>query len=77
MSSISVSTEQKAEFDDRFPDKSHKEAMQELLDAHKRDNGQVVDPEAIADEIKHSVAADIEQSVYRGVREAIKKLARE
>jgi len=72
MASISVDDSTKAEFDDMKPDNlTHDEFVDELLKAYKRDNGQVVDPSEIADEIRRQAAADIELAAYRGVIEAI------
>jgi len=76
MTSISVDESTKAEFDDLKPEGStHNEFMVELLKAKKRDNGQVVDPSEIADEIRRQAAADIELAAYRGVIEAIDERA--
>jgi len=72
VTSISVDETTKNEFDELKPDNmTHNEFVVELLQAKKRDNGQVVDPSEIADEIRRQAAADIELAAYRGVISAI------
>lgn len=75
MSSISVSDATKAEFDDAKPDElTHDEFVSELLDAYRRDNGQVVNPSEIVDRVTAETAAHVELAAYRGCREALEDL---
>jgi len=72
MTSISISEDTKTEFDERKPaDLTHDEFVQELLAAHKRDNGEVVDVQALVDDVNKQTAASVELAAYRGVSQAI------
>jgi len=74
MSSISVDRQTKSEFDELKPeDATHDEFVQDLLDAYRRDNGQMVDVDSIVDDIEKQVAANIELAAYRGVKDALGK----
>jgi len=75
MSSLNVSQATKREFDALQPDNdSQDEFVQKLIAAHKRDDGQVVDPEAIAREVEHKVATKCETAAYRGIKDALGEL---
>jgi hypothetical protein len=74
MSSISVSNQTKSEFDELKPDEiTHDEFVQELLDAYRRDNGEVVDVDDLVDGIEKQVATKIELAAYRGIQDALGK----
>jgi len=73
--SISIKDDTKAKFDEMKPDDvTHDEYVVELLKAKQRDDGQIVDPAAIVDEITRQTAAEVELASYRGVRAAIEDL---
>lgn len=76
MSSINCDADTKEQFDKLQPDDmTQSEFMAELIEAKKRDDGQVVNPEKIADEIvekvTHRTASEVELSAFRGVKEAL------
>ena len=72
MSSISVDRQTKSDFDDLKPDgMTHDEFVQELLDAYRRDNGEVVNVDEIVADIEKQVAANVELAAYRGVQDAL------
>jgi hypothetical protein len=72
MASISISNNTKTEIDDLKPDDmTYKEFADELVAAYRRDNGEVVDVDAMVDVILKRVAANIEVAAYRGVTEAL------
>jgi len=72
MTSIKVSSETKREFDEMKPeDDTHDEFVEKLLAAKRRDDGEVVDVETIAEDVKEQVASAIEIAAYRGVQEAL------
>jgi len=74
MSSISVHNQTKSDFDKLKPDElTHDEFMQELLDAYRRDNGEIVDVDDLVDGIERQVAAKIELAAYRGIQDALGK----
>jgi hypothetical protein len=74
MSSISVSNQTKSEFDELKPGEiTHDEFVQELLDAYRRDNGEVVDVDDLVDGIEKQVATKIELAAYRGIQDALGK----
>jgi len=76
LASISVDQETKAAFDERKPDDlTHDEFVQELLAAHKRDNGEVVDVQELVDSVNKQTAASVELAAYRGVSQAIEDKA--
>jgi len=52
-------------------DMSYKEFVDELVAAYRRDNGEVVDIDAMVDAIVERVATNVELAAYRGVEEAI------
>jgi hypothetical protein len=71
-SSVSINDDTKREFDDRKPDSmTHDEFMQELLAAHARDNGEIVDVESIVEQINHRIASNVELASYRGTAAAL------
>lgn len=76
MSSISVSSDTKSEFNELQPeDTTHDEFVQELLAAYRRDDGEIINPDALADEIvakvHKQIAASVELSAYKGVQDAL------
>lgn len=72
MSSISVTASTKSDFDDLQPEEwTQDEFVSELLAAYRRDNGEVVNPDNIADAITKQTAASVELAAYRGVRDAL------
>ena len=72
MSSINVSNDTKMEFTEMQPeDMTQDEFFQELLAAKRRDDGEVVDAEAIAEAIKTETASAIEIAAYRGTAAAL------
>lgn len=76
MTSISVADSTKSEFDELKPDDlTQDEFTQELLAAYRRDNGEIVDVGALADEITKQTAASVELAAYRGTRDAIEDKA--
>jgi len=52
---------------------THDEFVQELLDAYRRDNGEIVDVDDLVDGIERQVATKIELAAYRGVQDALGK----
>jgi hypothetical protein len=50
---------------------THDEFVQELLDAYRRDNGQVFNPSEIVDQVTEETAAHVELAAYRGTRDAL------
>jgi hypothetical protein len=78
MASINVDKDTKAEFDELQPeDSTQAEFMAELIAAKKRDDGQVVDPEKIADEVvervTHKTASEIELAAHRGIKSGLEQ----
>jgi len=74
MSSISVGSQTKSDFDALKPDElTHDEFVQELLDAYRRDKGEIVDVDDLVDGIERQVATKIELAAYRGVQDALGK----
>ena len=75
MASISVSDETKRKFDELKPDDlTHDEFVAECLAAKRRDDGEIINPSEIADQITKETAASVELAAYRGVREAVQDL---
>jgi len=58
---INCSDEQKEEFDKRFPESSHKEGFQELLDAHSVLDEMEVDIDALSNQIAQDVHTRLEE----------------
>jgi len=78
VSSISVSDSTKSDFDDLQPDDlTQDEFVGELLDAYRRDNGQVVDVDSLVDRISKQTASSIELASYRGTRDALEDYYKE
>jgi hypothetical protein len=74
MTSISVKKGTKDEFDELQPDDlTQDEFTEELLAAYRRDNGEVVDVQALVDEITRQTATSVELAAYRGTSEALDK----
>lgn len=72
MSSISVKNDTKSEFDELKPDElTQDEFCQELLDAYRRDNGEIVNVGEIVDQIERQVGKEVELASYRGTRDAL------
>lgn len=72
LSSVSLSESTKSEWDELKPDDlTHGEFAQELLDAYRRDNGEIVDVESIVEQINHQTASKIELAAFRGCSEAL------
>jgi len=73
MSSINVSTDTKAQFDELQPeDTTQSEFVDMLPETYQKDvDGVVIDPEAIAENIEEHVASKVELAAYRGVQEGI------
>jgi len=75
VTSISVDDSVKAEFDDMKPDDmTHSEFVTELLKAKRRDDGQIINPSEIVDEITKQTTAEVEMSAYRGTRDALQQV---
>jgi len=71
-STITISDDDKAEFTELKPDDmTQKEFVTELLDAYRRDNGEIVDVGAIVDNVEKQIAAEVELASYRGTRDAL------
>ncbi len=74
MAGISISESTKSEFDEHKPDElTHDEFVQELLDAYRRDNGEVVNIDEIVEQITQKTASHMEIAAYRGTLEALEK----
>jgi predicted CopG family antitoxin len=72
-SSISVNDETKRKFDELKPDDcTHDDFVRALIDAYRRDNGEVVDVDALVEEITQRTATNVELAAYRGVKAAHK-----
>jgi len=75
VSSISVDESTKAEFDELKPDNlTHDEFVDELLAAYRRDNGEIVNPAEIVDDVTKQTAAEVELAAYRGTRDALREV---
>jgi len=71
-STISCSDTDKDEFQALKPDDmTQKEFVSELLDAKRRDNGEIVDVGKIVDNVEKQIAAEVELASYRGTRDAL------
>jgi len=72
---VSVSDDDKAEFQEMKPaEMTQKEFFAELIDAKRRDDGEIVDVGAIVDDVQKQVAAEVELSAYRGTRDALNEV---
>ena len=74
MTSISVSRETKADFDELKDDQTHDEMMQELIRVYQMQDTELVIDEIVAEiiaEIEETVATKAELSAYRGTKDAI------
>lgn len=77
MSSISCRTSAKNEIDELKPDDmSYADFVEELIAAYKRDDGEIVSPEKLVEEIKQQIATNVEIAAYRGANEAIENYVR-
>jgi predicted CopG family antitoxin len=73
MTSISVNNDTKREFDELKPeDRTHDEFVQELLDAYRRDQGEIVNVDELVEQITQRTATNVELAAYRGVKAARK-----
>ena len=71
MSSISVSSSTKEEFDGLKPeDCTHDEFVQTLLETYRAYQGEPVDVEQLAEELSHTLIPMVELASYRGASEA-------
>ena len=74
MSSISVSSETKDDFDDLKPeDCTHDEFVETLLETYRAYNGDPVDHEQLAEELSHTLIPMTELAAYRGSKEAVEE----
>lgn len=72
MASISVTNKTKAEIDELKPEgDTYKEFVGKMLDAYRRDQGEIVNVEALVERIQERVATKVELAAYRGVTEAL------
>jgi uncharacterized protein YbaP (TraB family) len=74
MSSITVSSETKAEFDSLKDGETHDEMMQKLIETYKSTDTELVLDEVVnrvIDEIDDTVATKAELAAYRGTKDAI------
>lgn len=75
MPSVGISDSDKREFDERKPDgMTQQEFTHELLAAYRRDNGEIVDVDAVVGGITRRTASNVEIAAYRGVSQAIAEL---
>lgn len=73
MTSISVNNDTKREFDELKPsDSTHDEFVQELLDAYRRDQGEIVNVDELVEELTQRTATNVELAAYRGTKAAHK-----
>ena len=74
MSSISVSSETKDDFDDLKPDDlTHDEFVETLLETYRAYNGDPVDHEQLAEVLSHTLIPMTELAAYRGATEAVEE----
>jgi hypothetical protein len=74
VTSISVDQQTKTEFDELKPEGlTHDEFTQELLAAYRRDNGEIIDVDAIVERIEKRIATKIELAAYRGIDDRLDK----
>jgi len=73
VSSVSISDEQKEAFDTRFPESSHKEAFQELLDAHAVIDDTGIDIDGLSTQVATEVHTRIEEQTIPMVEIAAKR----
>jgi hypothetical protein len=52
---------------------SYADFVEELIAAYKRDDGEIVSPERLVEEIKKQIATNVEIAAYRGTNEAMEK----
>lgn len=74
MSSITVDQEDKDTFDEYFPDSTHAEGFKQLLAAYETLDGDPVDTEQLAQELRETLVSDVEVAAYRGVDERLSKI---
>lgn len=71
-SSVSINDDTRSEWDElKSDDQTHDEFAQELLDAYRRDNGEIVNVDEIVEQINARVASNVEVASYRGTAEAL------
>lgn len=72
-SSISINDDTKREFDELKPDDcTHDDFMQQLIAAYRRDNGEIVDVDALVQEVTERTITNVELAAYRGTKAAHK-----
>ena len=77
MSSNSCRKAAKNDLDELKPDgMSYADFVEELIAAYKRDDGEVVSPERLVEQIKKQIATNVEIAAYRGTTEALEKHVR-
>jgi hypothetical protein len=73
--SISVSDDDKAEFQEMKPaDMTQKEFFSELLAAKRRDEGEIVNPSEIVDQAALELGKEVELAAFRGTRSALNEV---
>lgn len=72
MAGINVDETVKDEFDELQPEgTTHSEFVEELLAAKRRDEGEIINPDDIAESVMENLHRKVELAAYRGVTEAI------
>ena len=72
MSQINVTDRDKERFDEfKDSDQTQAEAFAEVMDIVQAFEGEPVDVEKLADELKHSMIPQTEVAAYRGAKEAV------
>lgn len=76
--SISVSEDTKQKWDtlkeQHEEDVTHDEFAQHAIECIRRDNGEVINPSKVVDEITKQTAAEVELASYRGTRSALNEV---
>jgi len=73
VSSVNISDEQKEAFDTRFPESSHKEAFQELLDSHAVIDDTGIDIDGLSSQVAENVHTRIQEQTIPLVEVAAKR----
>lgn len=72
--SVSIKDETRREWDElKSDDQTHDEFAQALLEAYRRDNGEVVNVDDLVEQINERVASNVEVASYRGTAEALNR----
>lgn len=75
MPTVGISAEDKREFDARKPDDmTQAEFTSELLAAHRRDDGEIVDVDALVARVEERTASQVELAAYRGTADALREV---